>query len=185
MTNIVARTGEHSSSLKIKRPRFSDLWAHYPLNLPAGDTYKLVGGAAYELYKSNPEGYANACALRLSRALNYGGMPIGGLGYRVKGGDGKEYHLRVKDTIAFLKKNLGTPDISIKPNGQNRQKDFANKKGIIVFIVSGWRDASGHATLWNGSICGDKCYFNDSVIMIGQAFLENVRILEILFWELK
>lgn len=35
------------------------------------------------------------------------------------------------------------------------------KKGIILFVVSGWPDATGHATLWNGSACYDHCYFNE------------------------
>ncbi len=33
------------------------------------------------------------------------------------------------------------------------------KKGIIFFEVDEWDDASGNATLWDGTICSDKCYF--------------------------
>ncbi|WP_239323964.1 T6SS effector amidase Tae4 family protein [Snodgrassella gandavensis] len=35
------------------------------------------------------------------------------------------------------------------------------KKGIILFEVSGWSDATGHATLFNGYKCYDSCYFNE------------------------
>jgi hypothetical protein len=35
------------------------------------------------------------------------------------------------------------------------------KKGIILFEVSGWSDAKGQATLFNGYKCYDSCYFNE------------------------
>ncbi|WP_281257537.1 T6SS effector amidase Tae4 family protein [Mixta gaviniae] len=37
--------------------------------------------------------------------------------------------------------------------------DFKGLNGILIFIVDSWSDASGHATLWNGSLCSDHCYF--------------------------
>jgi len=40
------------------------------------NVYKLVGGNDYEHYLEDPQVYANACALRLIRAFNYGGMVI-------------------------------------------------------------------------------------------------------------
>jgi hypothetical protein len=39
--------------------------------------------------------------------------------------------------------------------------DLAGKNGVILFEVSGWSDAAGHATLWNGTTCYDHCYFNE------------------------
>lgn len=41
------------------------------------------------------------------------------------------------------------PDIEEKA-GPNAVDKFNNKKGIIVFEVSGWGNASGHFTLWDG-----------------------------------
>nr|WP_217496994.1 T6SS effector amidase Tae4 family protein [Pseudoduganella umbonata] len=35
------------------------------------------------------------------------------------------------------------------------------KKGVILFEVSGWSDAQGHATLFDGRSCYDHCYFNE------------------------
>ncbi|MBI6717193.1 T6SS effector amidase Tae4 family protein, partial [Pseudomonas syringae] len=35
------------------------------------------------------------------------------------------------------------------------------KKGIILFEISGWTDAKGHATLFDGNLCYDHCYFNE------------------------
>jgi len=35
-------------------------------------------------------------------------------------------------------------------------------KGIVVFEVDQWDDATGHATVWDGIKCSDKCYFSES-----------------------
>lgn len=41
------------------------------------------------------------------------------------------------------------------------QRSWAVRQArVIIFGVSGWGDASGHASLFNGSSCYDKCYFN-------------------------
>ncbi|MCP3849934.1 MAG: hypothetical protein GY694_06815 [Gammaproteobacteria bacterium] len=36
---------------------------------------------------------------------------------------------------------------------------FSKHKGFLVFEVDQWRDATGHATIWDGAHCSDKCYF--------------------------
>jgi hypothetical protein len=38
---------------------------------------------------------------------------------------------------------------------------MAGKQGLILFEVSGWSDALGHATLFDGKACYDHCYFNE------------------------
>ncbi|MCA8364030.1 type VI secretion system amidase effector protein Tae4 [Burkholderia contaminans] len=38
---------------------------------------------------------------------------------------------------------------------------LAGRQGVILFEVSGWSDAQGHATLFNGRTCYDHCYFNE------------------------
>lgn len=38
---------------------------------------------------------------------------------------------------------------------------LVDKQGIILFEVSGWSNATGHATLFNGRTCYDQCYFNE------------------------
>ncbi|WP_454762825.1 T6SS effector amidase Tae4 family protein [Cupriavidus campinensis] len=37
---------------------------------------------------------------------------------------------------------------------------LAGQRGLLIFEISGWTDARGHATLWDGSNCYDRCYFN-------------------------
>lgn len=180
MAVITAAAGGQSSAIQAKRPLFSTLWSNYPVKMAAPDVYGLVGGQALALYKENPTGYANACALRLSRSLNYGGMPIkqSTRGYKVKGSDNKPYLLRVREMITFVEQNLGKADITFKPkNNEDVSSQLRGKKGIIIFKVSGWGDASGHVTLWNGSDCGDSCYFIHSA--------PNVRTTDIFFWNLR
>lgn len=179
MGRLQATAGSATAAIKVNRPKFNDVWANYPLHMAAPDVYKLVGGTAYALFLENPEGYANACALRLSRSFNYGGLIITSkaTGYKVKGGDGKNYLLRVRDMIAFVEANFGNPDLVIKPNGQDKSTDFRGKKGVLIFNVTGWGDASGHVTLWNGADCGDHCYFTHPT-------QPNAKTTEILFWEL-
>lgn len=180
MGQLQATAGSQSSKIKVNRPKFSDVWSNYPLGLSAPNVYQLVGGNAYDLFKTNPTGYANACALRLSRSFNYGGLTITSkaTGYKVKGADDKNYLLRVKDMMAFVQANFGEPDVRVVPNGEDKSSDFSGKKGILIFKVSGWGDASGHVTLWDGSDCGDHCYFTHPT-------QPNAKTTEIFFWELK
>jgi hypothetical protein len=180
MTGITASAGNQSATVQAKRPLFSTLWANYPVGISAPDAYALVGGQALALYRENPQGYANACALRLSRSFNYGGIPIkqSTRGYKVKGSDEKPYLLRVREMISFVELNLGKADSTFKPaNNEDVSSQLRGKKGIIIFKVSGWGDASGHVTLWNGSDCGDSCYFMHD--------RPNVRTTDILFWNLR
>jgi hypothetical protein len=180
MGQIQATAGNQSARIKVNRPKFVDVWSQYPVHMDAPSVYKLVGGNAYELFKTNPTGYANACALRLSRSFNYGGVTItkGATGYKVKGGDDKNYLLRVKDMISFVKANFGSPDVTAKPNGKDVSANFKGKNGILIFAVSGWGDASGHVTLWNGSDCGDHCYFT-------HPNQPKAQTTDVFFWELK
>jgi len=76
---------------------YSALWNEYPdyLNYPKPeDAKKYVGGAV------NADWIANTCAIRMSSALNYNGVPVpgnfAGL-HTVKGGDGKRYAFRVAE----------------------------------------------------------------------------------------
>lgn len=65
----------------------------------------------------------------------------------------------MKEVIAFLKTQWGAPEIvAYPPTGGGA---LAGKKGLILFEVQGWRDASGHATLFDGNTCYDHCYFNE------------------------
>jgi len=58
-----------------------------------------------------------------------------------------------------LTKKFGNPDYTISNPTSLKVSKY---KGLIVFEVDEWVDASGHATIWDGVNCSDKCYFTKS-----------------------
>lgn len=188
MTTLVARAGNTSVRLAVRRPAFEDLWEAYAEvgRLRAADVYERVGGRVADLYRENPTDYANACALRMSRGFNYGGYAIpsgtiipGRNIYRVRGGDEKAYILRVNDMIQYVKHNWGNADLTLSPSQAGQ---LAGRKGLIVMEVSGWRDATGHVTLWDGARSGDGSTYHDPR---SDNYGSGVSLTRILYWELK
>lgn len=100
--------------------------------------------------------FENACAIRMSYALNKSDSKVPYMrGKTVSGKNGNWYIYTVENLKKYLLDTFGKPDLEI----QNPQPtDFKNKKGFLIFDVN-WTDATGHATLWNGINCSDKCYF--------------------------
>ena len=97
----------------------------------------------------------------MSYILNYSGVVIPSLGNKtVSGADGRQYFFRVADVIQFLTQQWGKSDL-VLPYPPAGGGPLSKKKGIVLFEVSGWTDARGHATIWNGSQCYDHCYFNE------------------------
>jgi hypothetical protein len=97
----------------------------------------------------------------MSYILNRAGVLIPHVpGKTVSGADHRWYFHYVKDVIQFLTQRWGKPDLiaAYPPSGGG---ELANKKGLVLFEVTGWGDATGHATLWNGKQCYDHCYFNE------------------------
>ena len=112
-------------------------------DLPTSAVGKLIGGKVEENIKAGF--FTNACAIRLSYAFNYSGMPISRYdGATSSGKDKKWYLYRVTDMLSFIK-----------------LEDFKGKKGIIIFRNCNWSDASGHVDLFNGEKVEGKAYFTD------------------------
>jgi hypothetical protein len=150
----------------MKRPSFSAAWAasmriYAPVN-SAAKVAQVIGGYV-EKNINNPDPkqkWGNTCAVRMSYILNQSGLTIPSiLGQTVFGADKRQYFFRVDDLIAFLKARWGKPEIVKYPPSDGGS--LKNKKGLILFEISGWSDARGHATLFNGSTCYDHCYFNE------------------------
>jgi len=190
---ITASANGTSSTIQVKRPSFKSLWEPYKFvdqRVTAKEVYKIIGGNVWEQYlegKSNNNPYfENSCALRLSYAFNKGVFTIPSKVnifpnpkdiQRWRGGDNKAYIFRVNDMIRWVQKEFGNPDIEIDTYGKDVSNQLAGKKGIIIFTVKGWSNATGHVTLWDGSTCGDHCYFthaNSTAITI-----------KVQLWELK
>lgn len=120
----------------------------------------MIGGKVDYNINEVPVGqgrFQNACAIRMSYVLNKTGFKVPYIsGKTVSGGKGNWYIFRVRDLIRYLRSVFGEPDHTLdKPSSV----DFARHKGILVFEVDAWTDASGHATIWDGANCSDKCYF--------------------------
>lgn len=145
------------------RPQFQIMSRHFSTIYGNGNLASVgrkIGGKVeenIELGIKDPKaGFTNGCAIRMSYSLNNSGVPISkGVWKTVSGRDHLQYIYRVSDLIKYLHSALGKPDkIARTPTPSN----FSGLKGILVFGVR-WNDASGHATLWNGTSCSDHCYF--------------------------
>ncbi|RAJ17035.1 T6SS effector amidase Tae4 family protein [Olleya aquimaris] len=154
----------------LEKPTWKTMKASYPgKELPPFDLYKEIGGnmpnykSAEELSRSP---YANSCAFRMSRGLNLSGVILPKRftpNQLVRRGKDKNYYWgRVKELYPIMKEKLGEPDLNNKLKSANygevkqglsdlEMTEYKNKKGIIMFEVSGWGDATGHFTLWDGN----------------------------------
>ncbi|WP_198431316.1 type VI secretion system amidase effector protein Tae4 [Snodgrassella alvi] len=148
------------------RPLFSKAWAASQIIYNKNDTDKerlnrvanIIGGkVASNINNPDPkQQWTNTCAVRMSYILNYSGLKISPSGKKtVSGKDKNWYYYRVNYLIDFLKTQWGEPKIIKYPT-------VIGKKGIILFQISGWSDATGHATLFDGSKCYDHCYFSEN-----------------------
>lgn len=148
------------------RPNFTAAWAAsqriYDSTNPGAKVATVIGGYV-EKNINNPDPkqrWTNTCAVRMSYILNQAGLTIPKIsGQTVSGADRRHYFFRVRDLIKFLQREWGKPEIvEYPPSGGGI---LAGKQGVVLFEVSGWSDAQGHATLFNGSTCYDHCYFNE------------------------
>jgi len=142
------------------RPSFNAAWAAFThINLPVTAVSDKLGGFVKQNIDSGI--FKNACAIRMSYVLNTTGYPIvkqSGLKF-VSGADKRQYMYRVTDMLRYLTQQFGTADKVINAPGT---KDLSGMKGILLVEGQGWGDATGHVTLWNGSICADDCYLRRS-----------------------
>ena len=137
--------------------------------MPASEVYQLVGGQLYANHLANPTAYGNACAIRVSRALNYSGVIIPQIsGKTEKGSDNKNYFKNAKDLHSWMKKTFGTPTNSNHltgtqggKNGENFPALLSGKKGIYIMIANyPALFATGHADIINDTDCPGNCWFN-------------------------
>ena len=145
------------------RPSFPTAWAAaqriYSATTPDARVAQIVGGSvAVNIQNPDPkQRWKNTCAVRLSYILNHSGLLIPREpGQTVSGADKKQYYFRVKYLLNFLERCWGNAEVVDYPP----VNALKGKKGVIIFEVTGWSDARGHATLYDGTSCYDHCYFN-------------------------
>ena len=138
------------------RPSFALAWkAFQDVRIPVADVGRLIGGKVQQNIDAGI--FQNACPIRMSYVLNKTGFPIpAGTKYAaVTGADKQRYMFRVNDMMEYLESKFGRPEKSAK---SPRPSDFAGMNGILLVKGSGWQNARGHVTLWNGSLCADSCH---------------------------
>ncbi|MBI4945231.1 MAG: hypothetical protein HY840_02385 [Bacteroidetes bacterium] len=146
-------------------PSWSSMSTNYPKNseggdMPASDVYEMVGGQIYNMYLSDPSSYANACALRVSYALNKSGVSIPDASGTFTGGDGGNYFLSASKLNSWMTSYFGSPNLSVRSNFES---SLQGNQGIYIMIPNypGKFGASGHATLFDGSnAIGNHNYYN-------------------------
>lgn len=133
-------------------PSFSTMWTHYPRGSSAEVKAKIGGNV-------NLGWVTNTCVIRLSYCFNKAqhAIPNGYAGLSTaRGGDGLRYAYRVREFNTYLGTRYKAPEIS----GPSNAAAVAGKKGIIMFDVDGWSDATGHFDLWDGNSCAGSDYFD-------------------------
>lgn len=148
----------------MKLPSWTTLKKNYPAH-EAGKVFRDIGGKVELNYDIGV--FSNACATRVSVALNGSGQaheihyfkdksPNGNHESQVSSGENNKWYIfRVKMLVKYLSHKYGEPKTY---SASEYASKLFGKKGIIVFEVSGWSDATGHADLWNGSKCLWKGY---------------------------
>ena len=139
---------------------YSQLSANYPRKNQyktdvnaATNIWELVGGKV--LINARSGIFENSCTIRLSHALNKSGDLIPFISGKTSSGKNPPkwwYIFRVKDMKGYLEGKYGQPTVY----SNRKQFEKCAPKGILVLDVPGWSDASGHATLWDGTTTIDE-----------------------------
>lgn len=164
---------------RMHRPSFAACWSAaqriYEPSSPSEKVARVIGGqvAVNILHVAPPLRWRNTCVVRMSYILNHCGLSIPVMPtMTVSGADRRQYFYRIESLQAFILHRWGRPDVALQhPSSGARLQRW---KGVLFFGVSGWRDATGHVTLFDGHDCYDQCYFNSASsgrYQVGQANL--------------
>ena len=143
-------------------PAFSLLATNYPTDPDSSKVIQQLGGELTQSWVGS-----NTCVMRMSKAFNYAGKDhqIPNSSARLltlKGGDQKNYAIRVIEFINYLHTQYREPDL-VKTGSAMKPESFSSK-GVIAWLIDGWSDARGHFTLWDGTqglFEGGHHYFAD------------------------
>lgn len=189
---IVAEAGGRQVRINVVRPSWADMYKSYPKeNIKSSHFYEMVSKAWVLEVAKNPRSWQNSCAARMSCALNRSGIKLSPPKSRamVKGDDGYIYWIRVTDLSGFLEEKFKKGDVEYNPkqilsmakeNIDARAAEIQNnflqkikgKHGVVVFHVTGWGDATGHFTLWDGA----------NLLYVGEPSHNDPRSTEYYFW---
>ena len=120
-------------------------WPEYPYyyqTMPANSVYALVGGNLQSLYNNDPKTYRNACAVRISLAMNKLGILIPDNAITRQGanigGVPQYYFLQALGINDFMIKTFGDTTVKLEGADANDKKKIAalleGKNGIYVIV---------------------------------------------------
>ena len=152
---------------------FESISDNFPDFLEGPDFFSKV---IPKVYEQDPNGFVNACATRMSFALNNAGYSPSPIAFNTQeeytsnvGKGGKTVTLKKGSPLVtsaaqmktYLTTTFGQPTLTM--SNQDEQKvieALGDLKGIFVLTgVPGWR-ASGHAEIYRGNNeCGNSCHF--------------------------
>lgn len=128
-------------------------------NLPAQQIYDEIGGAVKDARVADPIKWNNACALRISVALNKLGITIPVIpGKTLKGKDGKNYIYRVGVLEQFMAKTFGEPTTKLEfPTVATAKYAMDRTAGVYIMTAKSQAiyHATGHATYVNNATRSD------------------------------
>jgi hypothetical protein len=138
---------------------------HYPT---IRDPVQVVKDSLGESHWLTRDPDLNTCAIRLSRAFNYGGSPLVRMAdvHYEKGTDGKLYMIRADDFVKYCRKHFGKPDVTKQANNAaDLQAAISGKPGVLFFRLTKETDSGkvvkrwlyGHADIWDGAVV----WYND------------------------
>ncbi len=146
-------------------PAFDLLNAHYPNFVSVRTVKTLIGGGVDDTHLPPEKQWlggdgGNTCTIRLSRSLNYAGVPVPrgvpGLA-TTDGADHLHYAFRMQEMRAWLTGHFGPPAIDEAGGSPVSRAAFRGRKGIIAFDIH-FSDANGHVDLWDGDTFYDEVY---------------------------
>lgn len=133
--------------------------------LTASEVCKKIGGNVYYNYQNWPDQYNNACALRISYALNLASANIPyEAGITISGdanSDGTKewYYYKVADLVNYLNHTYSQCESYETDN--TVPSEIAGRVGIICYQDCNWSDATGHIDIWDGTKSIGTDYYNN------------------------
>ncbi len=155
-------------------------WKSLETHFPAFDARTCAGLVGGKVKLNHDIGvFTNFCCIRVSRALNLSGQPVTyfkdigpdrkSFTPAVSSGASGQWHVfRVRSLRKYMERTYGKGEAVVPV--ANYRKILNNRRGIVLYVVPGWDDASGHADCWKDTGCLWEDYgFKASEILFWKA----------------
>lgn len=143
---------------------FDKLWKAYP--------HGTVQEVKEKIGRPGEDWIVNTCAIRVTYAMNsvpelkidravrsYANKSLSYLSHKPAAAGDRAYLYRVEELAAYMLGKFGKPQVAAT-RGMDMRAAVAGHKGVILFVVKGWTDATGHFDLWDGQKAAHEAYFD-------------------------